>query len=127
MASNGNRRNEGSANRGADGVPMSEIYRVGVAIMLTHNGVAAALSQTSHQLIGVHRSIAQINSGIGGWRTGLIGAAGVLGGTMILGTLSKVAKHGTEILDQTDKLIRAGRTHAEVANLTAAAYEKITK
>ena len=105
---------------------MSEIYKIGVAIMLT-DGLTPALSMLSHKLLGVHRSVTAINSGLGGWRTALVGAAGVLGGTMILGGLAKVAAHGEKILDQQDKLIRAGRTQAEVANITAEAYNKITK
>jgi hypothetical protein len=39
--------------------------------------------------MGVHRSVAQINSGAGEGRAALIGAAGVLGSTMILGGLAK--------------------------------------
>jgi hypothetical protein len=96
-----------------------DVYKVGVQIAL-HGNMAQSLSAMSHQLIGIHRSVQQINSSLGGWRKALIGAASIMGGSMMLGGLAKIARHGEEILDQTDKLIRAGRTHAEVANITAA-------
>jgi hypothetical protein len=106
---------------------VSEIYRIGVAIMLTQNGVAPALSLISRQLLGVHRSVAQIGTGFNSWRLGLVGVAGVMAGSGIIGGLMKIADHGKELLNQQDKLIRAGRTHAEVTNLTADAYSRITK
>ena len=95
--------------------------------MLQNNGLTAALSALSHQLLGVHKSVTQIDSGFGGWKLGLQGAAAVMGGTMLLGGMAKIARHGKEILDQQDKLARAGRTNAEIAGITAAAYGKITK
>ena len=104
-----------------------EVYKIGVALMLQNNGLTAALSALSHQLLGVHKSVTQINSGFGGWKLGLQGAAAVMGGTMLLGGMAKIARHGKEILDQQDKLARAGRTNAEIAGITAAAYGKITK
>lgn len=94
--------------------------------MLT-DGLSPALAMMSHRLLGVHRSVAQINSGLGGWRTALIGAAGILGGTMILGGLAKVASHGKEILDQQDKLLRTTKDHNAVLKITADAYNTITK
>lgn len=106
---------------------MSDIYKIGVALMLTQNGIAPALSALSHQLIGIHRSVGQINSGFGRWRTALVGVAGIMAGSGIIGGLGKIAEHGKELLNQQDQLIRAGRTHAEVANMTAEAYQKITK
>ena len=99
-----------------------EIYKIGVAIMLTQNGLATALSAMSHQLLGVHRSVQQINSGIGGWRTGLLGMAGILGGSMILGTLGKIASHGDKFIDQQAKLQLLGLKNKEIAEATAKAW-----
>lgn len=106
---------------------MSDIYKIGVALMLTQNGIAPALSLISHQLLGVHKSVSQINSGFGRWKTALVGVAGVMVGSGLIGGFAKIAEHGKELLDQQNKLIRAGRTHAEVAQLTADAYQRITK
>src|SRR5712672_2114516 len=97
------------------GFPVSDIYKIGVAIMVTQNGLASALSHMSRQLTGVHRSIAQINSGIGGWRNAIIGVAGVLGGTMVLGTLAKIAAHGDKFLDQQAKLKLLGLDNKQIA------------
>ena len=101
---------------------MSDIYKIGVAIMLTQNGVAPALSALSHQLLGVHRSINQINSGFGRWRTALVGAAGVMGGTAMLGGLAKVASYGEKFLDQQAKLKQLGLTNQQIAEATAKAW-----
>lgn len=101
---------------------MSNIYKIGVAIMLTSNGLAPALSMMSHQLLGIHRSVAQINSGIGRWRTGLIGAAGVMGGSMMLGGLAKVMHYGEKFLDQQAKLQILGLNNKQIAEATAKSW-----
>lgn len=102
---------------------MSDIYKIGIAIMLTQNGVAPALSLISHQLLGVHRSVNQINSGFGRWRTALVGAAGVMAGTGLLGGLAKIASYGEKFLDQQAQLRNLGRTNQEIAEATAKAWE----
>jgi hypothetical protein len=105
---------------------MASLYRVGITLLLT-DGVSPGLSRISHQLLGVHASASQINSQFGKWALAIGGAGAVMAGTTLLRGMSKVAAHGKELLDQQDKLIRAGRSQAEVANLTAEAYAKITK
>jgi hypothetical protein len=105
---------------------MSEVYRIGIAILLADN-TAAGLTRISHRLLGIHATTGQINANFGKWATLLGGAAGVMAGVGILKGMRGIAEHGKELLDQQDKLIRAGRTHTEVANLTAEAYAKITK
>ncbi len=105
---------------------MASLYRVGITLLLT-DGVSPGLSKISHQLLGVHASAAQINTQFGKWALAIGGAGAVMAGTALLKGMGKVAGHGKELLDQQDKLIRAGRSQAEVANLTAEAYAKITK
>lgn len=102
---------------------MSDIYKIGVAIMLTQNGVAPALSLISHQLLGVHRSVNQINAGFGRWRTALIGATGVMVGSTLLGGLAKIASYGEKFLDQQAKLKQLGLTNQQIAEATAKAWE----
>jgi hypothetical protein len=51
-------------------------------------------SAISHQLFGIHRSVQQINTGLSSWRTGLVGVASVMGGSMILGGLAIMAALG---------------------------------
>jgi hypothetical protein len=101
---------------------MSDIYKIGVAIMLTQNGVAPALSAISHQLIGIHRSVGQINSGFGQWRTALVGAAGVMAGSALLTGLAKVASYGEKFLDQQAKLRLLGLNNKQIAEATAKAW-----
>lgn len=85
------------------------------------------MSRISHRLLGIHATTGQINANFGRWATLVGGTASVMAGVGILKGLRGIADHGKELLDQQDKLIRAGRTHTEVANLTAEAYSKITK
>lgn len=105
---------------------MASLYRVGITLLLT-DGVSAGLSRISHQLLGVHASAGQINNQFGKWALAIGGAGSIMAGTKLLHGMKTVANHGEKLLDQQDKLIRAGRTQAEVANLTADAYSKITK
>jgi hypothetical protein len=98
-----------------------EVYKVGIAIALT-GGIDQALSRLSHQFIGVHKSVQQIQSGIGRWRTGLLGVASVVGGSMILGGLAKIASHGDKFLDQQAKLQILGLKNKEIAEATATAW-----
>ena len=100
-----------------------EVYKIGIALMLQNNGLTAALSAISHQLLGVHKSVAQINSGFGGWKLGLQGAAAVMGGSALLGGLAKVAMHGEKFLDQQAKLQLLGLKNKEIAEATAKAWE----
>jgi hypothetical protein len=86
-----------------------------VAIMLTSNGVAPALSHLSTQLLGIHRSVAQIGTGFNRWRVGLVGAASVMGGSMVLGALGKIAAHGEQFLDQQARLKVLGLSNQQVA------------
>jgi hypothetical protein len=99
-----------------------EIYKVGVAIMMTGD-ITKSISMLSHQLIGVHKSVNQINAGLGRWKTGLLGVASVMGGSMMLGGLAKIASHGDKFLDQTAKLQILGLKNKEIAEATAQAWQ----
>jgi flavin-binding protein dodecin len=101
---------------------MSDVYRIGVAIVL-HDGLGPALSMMSHKLLGVHRSVNQINSGFGRWRTALVGAAGIMGGTMMLRGMAAIATHGDKFLDQQAKLKMLGLSNQQIEEATAKAWQ----
>lgn len=101
---------------------MSDIYKIGVAIMLT-DGMSPILSLISHRLLGVHKSVGQINSGIGKWKTGLLGVAGVIAGGAIIGGMVKIAEHGEKFLSQQAALKNLGLTNLQIAQATAKAWE----
>jgi hypothetical protein len=100
---------------------LSDTYKIGVAIVLS-DGLSPALSMMSHRLLGVHRSVNQINSGFGRWRTALIGAAGVMAGSMMLRGLGAIAMHGDKFLDQQAKLKMLGLSNQQIAEATAKAW-----
>ena len=57
---------------------MSEVYRIGIAILLADN-TAAGLSRISHRLLGVHATVGQINASFGKWATLIGGTASCYG------------------------------------------------
>ena len=101
-------------------------YRIGVSIALA-NGVSPVLAVISRDLLGIRAPIGQITAQFAQWNQRLIGVAGVLGGTAIIGGLMKIAEHGDKILDQQDKLQRAGLLYADVLKLQSDYYGKIAK
>lgn len=104
---------------------MIEAYKIGVSIVLA-NGVSPVLAIISKDLLGIRGPIAGITKQFESWNAKLLGVAGILGGSAIMGGLMEIAKHGDKLLDQQDKLLRAGLSHAQIANLTADAYTRIT-
>ena len=95
---------------------MSDVYKVAIAMTL-QNGVSPMLGVIGRDLLGLHSKIKGIEEGFGGWATRLKGVVGVLAGGAILGGLTKIAEHGEKLLDQQDKLQRAGLDYAEVLRL----------
>lgn len=105
---------------------MSDIYKVGVAIMLT-DGLSPALSMLSHRLLGVHRSVGQINAGLGRLRTAMVGIAGVFAGYELIKGMGAIAMHGDKFLDQQTKLKVLGLSNQQIAEATAKAWANTRK
>src|SRR6185312_8849512 len=105
---------------------MSEVYRIGVAIMVS-DGLGPVLSKLSHQLTGVHKSVKDIEGGFNRWRLAIGGAGMAFAGSGLLHGLAKIAEHGDALLDQQDKMIRQGRTQAEVVKATADYYGRYAR
>src|SRR5258708_1645089 len=90
--------------------------------MLTGN-LSSALSLISHRLIGVHRSVGQINSGLGRLCTAMVGVAGVMVGSEIIRGAASLAMHGDKFLDQQAKLKMLGLSNQQIAEATAKAWQ----
>src|SRR5664279_1503384 len=101
-------------------------YKVSVELALASNAtqVFGALGQHFLQLDKM------LGSFKNNWaKTAAIigGGVGIMAGVGLAKGIIDITRHGEKLLDQQNKLIRAGRTQTEVADLTAEAYEKITK
>jgi hypothetical protein len=101
-------------------------YRIGVSIVLA-NGVSPVLAIISRDLLGIRGPIDQISKQFSAWNTKLLGVAGILGGTAIIGGLMKIAQHGDKLLDQQDKMMRSGIAYADVLRLQGTYYANIAK
>ena len=99
-------------------------YRIGVSIALA-NGVSPVLAIISRDLLGIRGPIGQITKDFENWNKKLIGVAGILGGTAIIGALTKIASLGDKLLDQQDKLMRAGVAYGDVLKLQSTYYASI--
>ncbi|MDI3561287.1 hypothetical protein [Bradyrhizobium sp. Arg816] len=103
-----------------------DAYRIGVSIALANN-VSPVLAVISRDLLGIKAPINQITRAFEAWKPALLGAVGVIAGAEMIRGLATIAKHGEKILDQQDKLMRAGLTTNEVIGLQASYYERIAK
>jgi hypothetical protein len=106
---------------------LSDQFKIAVSLILNNQGVTAGLTKLGSQLTGIHKQTTGINASLNKWKLGIIAVGGVMAASGILGAYRKIAEHGKELLHQQNQLITAGRTHAQVAQLTADAYQKITK
>jgi hypothetical protein len=87
---------------------MSEVYKIAVQLSMMSNA-PAFLSMQSHQLLGVHTKVKDLEKGFGRLHAAIGGGIAVAAGAAILSTYGMIADHGIELLDQQDKLIRAAR------------------
>ncbi|MBR0760721.1 hypothetical protein [Bradyrhizobium japonicum] len=103
-----------------------DAYRIGISIVLA-NGVSPVLAVLTRDLLNVQAPIAQITKAFQAWKPALLGAVGVIAGAEMIRGLAAIAQHGEKILDQQDKLMRAGLSTAEVLKLQSNYYERIAK
>jgi hypothetical protein len=105
---------------------MASVYRIGVNLAMTSNatGVLAALSR---QILGLNQSIGMLQKSLGVIGGALAERIAEHGFEYVRDAIEAATSDGKELLDQQDKLIRAGVTQAQVARLTAAAYQRIAR
>lgn len=102
------------------------VYDIGVSLGMSSN-IPEVMRVISSHMLGVEKQLLKLESGFSRLKLGIGGALSIAAGVGLLDTMKDIANHGEKLLDQQEKLIRAGRTHAEVAQLTARAYQEITK
>jgi hypothetical protein len=105
---------------------MSSNYKVAVDIVLA-NGVSPVLAVISRDVLGVNSTVKQIENSFGRWTLAVGGVAAILGGTAILGALSKIADKGQELVHQQELMKIAGLDNQAIAQATAKAYEVSAK
>lgn len=104
-------------------------YEIAVKITMQNaiSGVFAVIAKDALRLEG---NVARLTKMFGGLNTTTVavgGALAALGGAGIIGGLMNVANHGQKLLDQQDKLQRAGISYNETLRLQAEYYNKIAK
>jgi hypothetical protein len=90
-----------------------DVYKVGVSLVLT-NGVSSALAVITKDLLGLRGNIGEIQKGFQGWKPAILGAAAVLGGTMMLGVMKELAEKAA---DFQDALTKVSQLNPKVASL----------
>lgn len=96
-------------------------YKIGVSILL-RDGMSPVLSAISGKLLGVHKSVKEIEGGMNRWKLAIGGAAMVAGGAGLLGALTKVAEKGNAIVHQMELMKALGLSHKQIAEATAKSY-----
>jgi hypothetical protein len=105
---------------------MPDIYKIGVSIAL-HNGISPALAIIGRDLLGLKTKIGDIEKSFGGWARAIGGVAGIMAGSGLIEGVAKIAKHGEELLNQQEKLMRSGVSLNATLGLQADYYERIAK
>ncbi|WP_024517076.1 hypothetical protein [Bradyrhizobium sp. Tv2a-2] len=90
-----------------------DVYKIGVSIVLA-NGVSPVLAIIGRDLLGLHTSVDKINKNFGGWTAALVGVGGLLGGSMILGAMTKLAEKAGEFQDA---MIKVSQLNPKVAQV----------
>lgn len=105
---------------------MTDVYRIGVSLMMTSN-VSQVMQVMSRDILGVHAQVEKLEGAFGRLGRAIMGGLAIAGGAGILGTLKDVANHGDKLLDQQDKLRRAGVAMNDVLRMQGDYYERVAK
>jgi hypothetical protein len=104
-------------------------YEIAVKITMQNavSGVFAVIARDALRLEGGVARMTKMFSSLNTTSVAAGGALAALGGAGIIGGLMNVANHGQKLLDQQDKLQRAGISYNEVLKMQAEYYNKIAK
>jgi hypothetical protein len=104
-------------------------YEIAVKITMQNavSGVFAVIAKDALVLEGGVARLTKMFSSLNTASVAVGGALAALGGAGIISGLMNVANHGQKLLDQQDKLQRAGISYNETLKLQAEYYNKIAK
>ena len=104
-------------------------YEIAIKLTMTNaiSGVFAVIAKDALRLEGGVAHLTKMFSNLNATSVAAGGALAALGGAGIIGGLMAVAKHGDKLLDQQDKLQRAGISYNEVLKMQADYYNRIAK
>jgi hypothetical protein len=101
------------------------IYRIGMEISMANN-VSRVLGAIVADMGSMLLLQGKLTQGFATMNRAVMGIGAIIGGAVLAGGLSKLASHGDKLLDQQDKLVRAGMSLNDVLKLQAGFYEKIS-
>src|SRR5258708_18920978 len=101
---------------------MADVYRIGINIALAGT-IQQQLATLSTQLLGLHTTAGQVTNQFNRWATALGGVAAVMGGSMLLGGIVKLAEHGKEVAHQLELMNIKGMQFGEIQEANAKALE----
>jgi hypothetical protein len=96
---------------------MSDVYKIGVSILLS-DGMSAGLSAISHRLLGIHKSVKDIEGGFGKWKLAIGGVASVFAESMLLKGMASIANHAKDFQHE---LAKARALGLDVGQMTQVA------
>jgi hypothetical protein len=101
---------------------MSEVYKIGIGLLMTSNH-AQVLGLLSQQLLGVHANVNQLTGAFKGLKLAIGSALAVDAGMKLLGVTKSLVEHGSKIVHQQELMRAAGASNLEIQQATAKAYE----
>lgn len=105
---------------------MIEVAQIGMKLAVV-DGATTVLSSIATQMLKIEGYEKRIRDGFLAWKPALLGVSAIIAGGGILAGLKSVADHGDKLLDQQDKLQRAGMSLNEVLKQQAIYYDKVAK
>ena len=101
---------------------MIELFEIGVAMSMT-NGISSVLSTIGRDLLGMGHQIDGINGKFSKMHVAVGGLGVALAGAGVLGALVKISDVSSKQVDTEERLLTAGMKRAEIAQLTAKAWD----
>jgi hypothetical protein len=115
-----------SLEAGREKTKMAHPYEAAIRIT-GENGVSAMLAVITSGLLGAQAEVNRLQKGFAALKPAIIGAGLALAGLGITKGMISIAEHGEKLLDQHDKLRRAGLEQNEILRLQANFYDNIAK
>src|SRR5258708_4906798 len=101
---------------------MADVYRIGINCTMP-GMIQQHLATVATKLLGLHTTAGNVTNQFNRWAWAIGGVAAVMGGSMLLGGIAKLAEHGKEVAHQLEQMNVLGMSFAEIQEANAKALE----
>ena len=102
---------------------MAEVYRVGIAIVMTSNA-SQVLGVIGRDIMGLGRQADALSSKLDHVRMAARGAMAAIGGAAVLHGMAVAVNPGKDLVQQQNRMKQVGMSQADIAHATAEAWRE---